>query len=1055
MIQDYIDRDMDYCKQLVALVDQLLAANAGRHFSGQEIYVLLASIYLHGIGLQVTLPILTEIQPGAESLGAQLATLHTPTPTTSPGFSRSQPPTSRGRLRDAPYRSSPLPTFESKDTSESPYTIEQQNILRKNYHYLSAAWIEYANKTGETDLGPAAMTIPADLLGDLVDVCIYHTRQPITHCAVTFTFEPMGRKQLITALVRFAAELNTTFNRTPLETIKDYPLTPRSTVYWWLHHRTTITFVTRNSIRLTTKLHPDDVQAYSSDLHDAFIIEFQNKNAPVLSILRKNGIPIVIDPQSRIVADEAAERLPPEIIAALEHIRAGKGPLFDLAYEVRTWLVATRYEVGEPRKHSERMVDMCVSFDQGLVRQRVLIACICGQISPHDIDALATKLNRSTPEVWIISDQRVSDLARRRAAAEDGLHVFHLADFLWQKFWGPYFDALTALIEKDHIADYYNDLTVRKITLDDQGGNQTSEEFHSLTPYIDQWLTQRGRTHITLLGDSGTGKTWFCRAYAHRQLKRYLKNPTKERLPLLITLRNFTRPMSIQQLINQALLEHYRLLVVGSAFDSFTEMNRRGKLLILFDGLDEMPRDEDYHTVVNNFWELAKVLDERSKIILTSCKQCFHWVWNTPPSHKPPPYNKYHHDMIVLSSPEFEVLELQPLSNKQITDIVTARAGKTDGPVLAEHLLNKPHLAAIARVPASIALLLPALETISASKLTHKALVYLYATKMLLLDRIEQEPLFPSVVDKLYFLCELAWHMIKQGKLWVHYSRFPVHIQSMFEPRVASPLADGDIWDQPLQHQTLLRRKVTGHYAFVHKSIAEYLVALKFAAEIGGLHPIFAQVYTGDPTTETIPFPTFGTPANSLRNTFGAKSLNSDQMHVVAEFLVGMMADDFSHHLWNIIESMQGKTPELVRFVASNAVMLLHLCGESLAGCNLSQTYLQDANVSGADLSGSDLSHAMLIAINLKGSNLTGANLTGAYLRYGQLQGAVLDNVDMREADIVMASALSCTEDLSCQGMRIAGVHGLDQPITRKAADGTEETTTLKAVLLERGAVLE
>ncbi len=41
MIQDYIDRDMDYCKQLVALVDQLLAANAGRHFSGQEIYVLL------------------------------------------------------------------------------------------------------------------------------------------------------------------------------------------------------------------------------------------------------------------------------------------------------------------------------------------------------------------------------------------------------------------------------------------------------------------------------------------------------------------------------------------------------------------------------------------------------------------------------------------------------------------------------------------------------------------------------------------------------------------------------------------------------------------------------------------------------------------------------------------------------------------------------------------------------------------------------------------------------------------------------------------------------
>jgi GTPase SAR1 family protein len=930
MIQDSIDRDMEYCKQLVAIVDHLMATNAGRHFSGQEIYLLLAGIYLHGLGLQCNIIMLPEIQKGAEALGARFLVPGSDTLPPQPAFPQKPMPSALGRLRDAPYRSSPLPTFQPRANKESPFTVAQQNALRKNYHYLSAAWIEYANKTGETDLGPAAMTIPADLLGDLMDVCIYHTRQPITHCAVTFTFDPMGRKQFITALIRFAIEMHTAFNRTPLETLVDYPLNPRSAVYWWLHHRTTMTFVTRNSLRLTITLHPDDVQAYGTDLHLASIIEFQNKNAPVLSILRKNGIPLVIDPKSRIVASEQAERLPPEIVAAIHHIRQGRGPLFALAHEIRTWLVATRYEVSDPHKRNERTVDMYVSFDQGSVRQRVLITGICGQVSPTDIDAHAALLNRFSPEGWIISDQRVSDLARRRAALDSSIEVFHLADFLWQKFWGPYFDALIALTEKDHIADLYVDVMIRTIMMGEQRGKIRSEDQSSLNAYVDAWRTERGRLHITLLGDSGTGKTWFCRSYAYRQLKRYLKDPTKEQLPLLITLRNFTRSMNIHQLINEALLEHYRLLFVGSAFDSFTEMNRRGKLLIIFDGFDEMPRDDDYQTVVNNFWELAKVLDERSKIILTSCKQCFHWEWNPDNS----PYKGLHYQnqqTIVLTAPEFEVLELQLLTNNQITNIITHRAGKNDGPVLAEHILNKPHLAAIARTPASLPLLLTAMETVSSDKLPHKSLVYLHATQKLLIQHIPTAGIFTSIAEKLFFLCDLSWHMIKYGRLWVHYSRFPLHIRKMFEPSCQNDTMD--IWDEPLQQQTLLRRNVTGHYAFVHKSIAEYFVALKFAAELGCLHPHFVEVYCGNEDSANEGnksnekcHPFAECPWEKLRESFGAKSLQSDQMHVVGEFLVGMMAEDCTSSLMHIRDAMRDKTPEQVGFIASNVEVLLPLC---------------------------------------------------------------------------------------------------------------------------------
>jgi hypothetical protein len=66
-------------------------------------------------------------------------------------------------------------------------------------------------------------------------------------------------------------------------------------------------------------------------------------------------------------------------------------------------------------------------------------------------------------------------------------------------------------------------------------------------------------------------------------LDRYLKDPVNERLPLLITLRAFAKTMTTQQLINDALLEQYKLPFVGGAFQVFQEMNRRGKLLLILD----------------------------------------------------------------------------------------------------------------------------------------------------------------------------------------------------------------------------------------------------------------------------------------------------------------------------------------------------------------------------------------------------------------------------------------------------------------------------------------
>ena len=162
--------------------------------------------------------------------------------------------------------------------------------------------------------------------------------------------------------------------------------------------------------------------------------------------------------------------------------------------------------------------------------------------------------------------------------------------------------------------------------------------------------------HISLLGEFGAGKTWFCRHYAHRQLEHYLKDTVKERLPLLISLRNFTKALTVQQLINDALLEQFKLPFVGSAFEVFQEMNRRGKLLLILDGFDEMARQVDYQTIVDNFWELANLVEENSKVILTSRTEYFRWAKETETILGGTEAGRR---TLLLSPPQFEVLYLE------------------------------------------------------------------------------------------------------------------------------------------------------------------------------------------------------------------------------------------------------------------------------------------------------------------------------------------------------------------------------------------------------------
>ncbi len=650
--------------------------------------------------------------------------------------------------------------------------------------------------------------------------------------------------------------------------------------------------------------------------------------------------------------------------------------LLNLSNEIRTWLQTIRYETSEPKQFDDRTIDLIATLEFGILKQRVLVRCIEGEITQADVRELYKILDRKMPQAWLISNKLVSNEAREIAAKEEALKIFTLSEFLRQIIWGPYFDTLEAMVEKGNILNMYVDIGCYKQRTDKQGHDVGQDKFSSLDEYIDKWLLEHGKMHISLLGDFGSGKTWFCRHYAYRQLNRYLNDPINERLPLLITLRDFTKAMTAQQLINDALLEQYKLPFLGSAYEVFQEMNRRGKLLLILDGFDEMARQVDYQTVVDNFWELATLVKEESKVILTSRTEYFHWAKE---SEKILGGEEFGRRTILLSPPKFEVLYIEPLNDNQIRQVITLRLGANDEPYVIERILNKPNLYEMARKPILVELLLEALKEVSADVLENPAKVYLYATNKLLLRNIETKRTFTITADKLYFLCELAWEMIKSGLLRIHYTAIPDRINTYFGEKIKDK-HKLDNWDFDLRNQTLLHRNAAGYYEFAHKSLAEYFVAFKFAAELGCLAADFMQTYCeADGKSCLIPFKQ--KPITGLAETFGAIALTNERMHAVLDLLHKMIAEDAAKRLWEVINETKEKTPEQVKYAGGNAVTLLQMMDQhAFSEKDLSKTVLIGANLDSADLRGTNFNRTIMKEVTLRKAKFFRRDLESAII---------------------------------------------------------------------------
>ncbi|MBI3802031.1 MAG: DUF4062 domain-containing protein, partial [Deltaproteobacteria bacterium] len=469
------------------------------------------------------------------------------------------------------------------------------------------------------------------------------------------------------------------------------------------------------------------------------------------------------------------------------------------------------YEAPEPDRY-ERIINVP---DRERKYTRVLVYAVEGTAELAHLNALRRRAtDQGVGEGWLISALRKSPSVVQEIAAQNSAAPAKLACYTFEELidlgvdFTGYFNWLEGEVEDRGIDKKYIPLACTKTEFDPAtnqriGVSVFGEDTGWIDTYIDQWLDDPSKEHISILGQFGTGKTWFALHYAWVALQRYRaaqrKGVKRPRLPIYIALRDHAKAIDVQNLFSEFFFSKQRIEIRN--YSVFEELNRMGRFLLIFDGFDEMADRVDRDKVIEHFWKLAKVVAPRSKVILTSRTEHFP---NDAESRKLLSAElQASTSTLKMTSPQFEVLELQQLTPGQIRCIL---AGNKLSEAAISRVVENQELLDLASRPVMIDLITESLDEIERGERIDISRIYLYAIRRKMERDITSGRTFTSLADKLYFLCELSWAMLSQGKTTLNYQEFPAEISRVFGARLKGP-TDRDYFQFDMMGQNMLIRK--------------------------------------------------------------------------------------------------------------------------------------------------------------------------------------------------------------------------------------------------------
>ncbi|WP_433555394.1 TIR domain-containing protein [Pseudonocardia xinjiangensis] len=472
--------------------------------------------------------------------------------------------------------------------------------------------------------------------------------------------------------------------------------------------------------------------------------------------------------------------------------------------------------------------------------------------------------------------------------------------------------------------------------------------------------TDHGR-FVLVLGEFGHGKTFVMREVARR-----LAETSPAVIPILIELRTLDTANSVAALVAAHLTNEGETRI---DINAFLYMLREGRIVLLFDGFDELVTRVSYDRAAEHLGTLVQAAQGRAKIVVASRTQHFRSHGQvvtalgeqvealsqrriigvedfTPAQIRVYLLNRYHGD------------ERRADARLRLVTAVQSLADLGQNPRMLSFIADLPdeRLQAAARSG----------NAIGASGLYREIIDSWLSFET---DRAADRTAARSgltVADRRRAATALALRLWETGAAHLGLADLAEVVDALTD------LADGELSGPQVVHAvasgSLLVRTDDGLFGFIHRSVMEWLVADAIADELRA-----------------------GERAPALLH-------RSPLSQLIVDFLCEL-ADPRHCRAWVDTVLADARSGDVARVNAMKISSRLRIPATAdLRGASLVGEDLSYRSLDGVDLTGADLTGARLVAADLRGARLNGARLVGARLDEARMAGA-----DLRGADLTRA----------------------------------------------------
>jgi len=707
--------------------------------------------------------------------------------------------------------------------------------------------------------------------------------------------------------------------------------------------------------------------------------------------------------------------------AALEDVRLEKDLRSSAGGEMRDDFLARVAEIcrlrtpnvqlRRRRSEDQKLTYLHVTAREGPFTSQYPLAAYEHGLAAEDLQYFLEQVHRSYRETdpgvrsQIVCGGAMLDPQLVQQASAAGVWLRSFVEYQGLIDFGRYVERQTERLDGDPIyppALYLPQRFVQFVGAETRQGDNVLEQ-------VFRWLGEPDARFVLVLGDFGTGKTFLLHEIA-RQMPDRLPALT----PVLVEMRSLERGHPLDVLVSM------HILAAGeSRFDAnaFRYMLREGRVALLFDGFDELALRLTYERAAEHLDTLVAAAEGRAKVIVTS--RTSHFLSDAQAKQKL--YEKVESvaGKRLVRNEGFDAAQMHRFltnyyAQRDQLDADRARQAADARMDLIRDIQDLLGLSANPRMLSFIADLShdDLLQARDVSGKITSAQLY-----QQLLDRwLKGEVKRRSATGGVQVLAEhhlwdavtsLALRIWQSGQRSVHVDDLTEHVA-----REIRELRTLNMTVAEAAHQvgsgSLLVREQDQRFAFVHRSVMEWLVARRAAQQIQAGE--VAEVLAAHEMSPLMADFFWGLAGRELAERWAVQTLAA----------AGTAGDDSSKGNALLVQTRlarQGEDAEVARReLQPPSAAILELAkqdlsgqdfsGQNLQGANLYKVRLIEARLVGADLRHANLKRAALCRADLRdadlsGSDLSEADLTGASLLGANLGGAKLAATVFRRAKLI------------------------------------------------------